>query len=265
MYSFMYSYQDCYKILSISHDSDWPEIRKAYKQLIQKWHPDRIDDPVRKISAEDKLKELNLAYEQLSAYYKKHGQLPALEPFEQTARVEPETKPAHTPAQPESAPKDRPGRRSNTTDQPHRATPRKSNTLLSLLIFTIFAFSIYTVVDIEEPTNHDTRQSSERHSDTSWQENKSGKKESASDIDPGTEPVTDQMGSTTVEKEQVEPENEYFTVGSSIGEVLRIQGPPDAVVNDTWFYGESYIEFENGVVKDWKRTAAYPIKAHMEL
>lgn len=261
----MYSYQDCYKILSISHDSNWPQVRKAYKQLIQKWHPDRIDDPVKKASAEDRLKELNLAYEQLLSYYKKHGQLPALEKPTQTPRVKTEEKPAHTPRQPEPASTDKPERESSASNQPHRTAPSKSNALLSLLVFTLFAISIYTVVGIEEPANRDTGKNSELNSDESWQGSKSGNKESANEINQNAEPTIDPTNSTTIEEEQVKSDNEYFTVGSSIGEVLRIQGPPDAVVNNTWFYGESYIEFEDGVVKDWKRTAEYPLKANIQL
>ncbi len=59
---------DYYQILGISRGADIPEIKKAYKALAFKYHPDRNpDNPV----AEEKIKQINEAYEVLSDPYKK--------------------------------------------------------------------------------------------------------------------------------------------------------------------------------------------------
>jgi curved DNA-binding protein len=55
-------YKDYYKILGVARSADEKEIKRAYRQLALKYHPDKNpDDP----QAEDRFKEINEAYEVL--------------------------------------------------------------------------------------------------------------------------------------------------------------------------------------------------------
>jgi curved DNA-binding protein len=54
-------YQDYYQILNVSRDAEGADIKKAYRKLARKYHPDVNKDA----SAEDKFKEVNEAYEVL--------------------------------------------------------------------------------------------------------------------------------------------------------------------------------------------------------
>jgi molecular chaperone DnaJ len=55
--------RDYYEVLGVSKDADAAELKKAYRRVAMKFHPDRNpDDP----SAEEKFKEANEAYEVLS-------------------------------------------------------------------------------------------------------------------------------------------------------------------------------------------------------
>lgn len=51
-----------YKVLGIPSDSSQEEIKKAYRNLAKKWHPDVNKDPI----AENRFKEINEAYEALT-------------------------------------------------------------------------------------------------------------------------------------------------------------------------------------------------------
>ena len=56
-------YQDYYKILGVERNADAQEIKRAYRKLAMKFHPDR--NPGNK-EAEEKFKEINEAYQVLS-------------------------------------------------------------------------------------------------------------------------------------------------------------------------------------------------------
>lgn len=260
----MYSYQDCYKILSIESSCDWPGARKAYKQKIQKWHPDRITDAAKKSSAEDKLKELNLAYEQLSIYYKKHGYLPAQikqsEIDTESIEVKPDRsrkQPAEQTAKPSESVK-------NSTASSTLNVSRQSS-VLSLVVFTVLGLVMYSLLDFESPDAGSMKNTEQnQQSSSTLQENSKAKSNYESEGLTKLNTSKDELNSSS-EEDDSHIKTEYFTIGSSTIDVLRVQGTPDSVVDNTWFYGESSVEFEDGVVKDWKRSVANPLNAHMDL
>ena len=56
---------DPYRILGVSHTASNEEIKKAYRELAKKYHPDNYaDSPIADI-AEDKMKEINDAYDEI--------------------------------------------------------------------------------------------------------------------------------------------------------------------------------------------------------
>ncbi len=55
-------YKDYYKILGVDRNASQQEIKKAYRRLARKYHPDVNDSP----DAEERFKEINEAYEVLS-------------------------------------------------------------------------------------------------------------------------------------------------------------------------------------------------------
>ena len=62
-----------YKILDVSTDADVEDIKKAYRELAKKYHPDTTTDETQKKELEDKFKDLNEAYAVLSDPVKKEN------------------------------------------------------------------------------------------------------------------------------------------------------------------------------------------------
>lgn len=64
---------ECYRVLEVAPGASFEEIREAWRDLVQVWHPDRFRANSRlHRKAEERLKKINLAYETL-----KNGEPPA--------------------------------------------------------------------------------------------------------------------------------------------------------------------------------------------
>jgi DnaJ-class molecular chaperone len=59
----------CFEILELDSDASLSEVRQAYLDLVNVWHPDRfIQNPRLREKAEGKLRGINTAYEKLTEY-----------------------------------------------------------------------------------------------------------------------------------------------------------------------------------------------------
>ena len=58
-----YECKDYYRILNVKNNAEKEEIRKAYLDAVKKYHPDKFILPKEKEKAEEKIKEINEAYE----------------------------------------------------------------------------------------------------------------------------------------------------------------------------------------------------------
>ena len=56
---------DPYSILGISRDASDEEVKKAYRKMSRKYHPDANIDNPNKEQAEEKFKQVQQAYEQI--------------------------------------------------------------------------------------------------------------------------------------------------------------------------------------------------------
>jgi len=260
----MYTNEQCYKILSVDHDCNWSTLRKSYKQLIQKWHPDKFSEETKKLAAEDKIKELNAAFIQLSNFYKKYGILPFaaqaeanLETSSPKPRKSASTKPTESKVtSPESVV-------SSLSTEPNSKNNNKYFFITLAASFITFLYFNSEYI----PTANNIEEGQQDYSDESNNIiliNSDGTKipELTQNQDL---PLNEKLSDEIPDEIPHVPESYYFTYGSSIGEVLSIQGRPDSIDGDLWFYGSSYVKFKDGVVEDWKRSSEFPLKAHINL
>ena len=66
--------KDPYKILGVSKNASDEEIKRAYRELVKKYHPDNYDanNPLRDL-ANEKMQEINEAYDKIQALRSKSG------------------------------------------------------------------------------------------------------------------------------------------------------------------------------------------------
>jgi tetratricopeptide (TPR) repeat protein len=58
--------EECYRLLEVPHGASAEEIRKAYRLLVNVWHPDRFEHSSElRAAAQQKLQAINLAYERI--------------------------------------------------------------------------------------------------------------------------------------------------------------------------------------------------------
>jgi len=223
--------------LGLAPTEDWIEVKSAYRRLARKWHPDRCTDSnTDKKKAEEKLKDINQAYDRLSKYHKKHSRLPPREKEIKTNA--PENRNYHktrntrkTATKPDSEPD--PGRAERYSRQSKaNKRPRKSGQIIfAIIVISLFLYlgdngKEARVQTNETPGNAHTMP-----------------KEFPSKI-PRPPRIT-----------------RYFTYGSTLGKVHSIQGEPTSIKGDIWYYGKSEVRFDKGRVASWLIDPDTPLKA----
>ncbi len=58
---------DAYSILELKPGASPTEVKRAYRKLVKIWHPDRFSHPQKKQEAEQKIKQINEAYNKLKS------------------------------------------------------------------------------------------------------------------------------------------------------------------------------------------------------
>lgn len=233
-----------FRTLGLELTNDWKKVKSTYQKLVKKWHPDRYtNSSSERERAEEKLKEINQAYSKLSDFHKKHGRLP----FRKKQKVpRPPTKTDDFTA-PQSSKQEQtsPANEANTEKvwareyQPvTKKQPAKSRKILFFTIILVSIF-IYWFEDDSNPVSENgaITNNSEIQPEQAFSESEN------SSIDP--KPTTDK----------------YFTYGSTLGEVLYVQGVPTKTAEDIWYYGKSEVRFKNGRVVTWKTDLDTPLKA----
>jgi len=223
-------YLQHYRILGVQPGCSFRDLKYAYRRLVKNWHPDHFavgDESGDLALAEARIKEINKAFLTLSNYYKKNGHLPFSSEKAASQDID------GASFWPDGA-----------QASGHRSSQHKkaSNISVSLHFMIIgaalgIAFVAWNAYRQEEKTTLDIDSSSANSA-------------------PVEQP---QLGSPKQQET-----GDHFTVGSTLGDVIAIQGVPTKIEGGIWLYGKSKVYFENGVVDHWSEDTDDPLKVHMD-
>lgn len=263
------NYQKSYSILGVFQDDDWETVRSAYKQQIRRWHPDRFQDPDQRRIAEDKCKEINLAFQGLDEYYQQYGVLPPEDDSKPNGSVFSENSPpgpdSHTGMEPESFSATEDNRQpSESIRQPGRRS------YAGILLAVTAVVAGYMLSEPLFDDHHGTTQAElagmngGRSVADSYKANMDESPAPHANAAPQEEPVpewpADAGGSPHQSSHPAAPARlTYITRGSTKQEVLAIQGRPLRETENAWDYGLSRINFQNGKVTDWYENPMNPL------
>lgn len=230
-----YTYAECYRILDVNPACSWDELRRAYKVQIHLWHPDKFaDKTAEKAAADDKIKGITTAHQQLVVFYREHGKLPAAEVV-----VTPRQLPQPERKRPRAA---APSNRSH-----HTPTSKKKSGIMPILVSIIIIVNVFWFLapgdDYPTPVTR--------------------AKPLTTAITADAENLPTQ--SVPIPTEAAEIDAEFITYGSSIGEVISIQGVPTMDEGNTWYYAESELYFEDGKVTGWRHAPGSKLKTGIAL
>ena len=62
--------QKSLRLFNLKPSADFAEVKSSYRRLVKEWHPDRYpDDPGMRLIAEERIKEINIAYDFLARHF----------------------------------------------------------------------------------------------------------------------------------------------------------------------------------------------------
>lgn len=255
-----------FQVLGLSADASPAEVKKAYRELVKRWHPDRFhsQSPLERRKADEKIKEITGAYHRISKEWagRKKAQAGEAQP-EGTARPsrgEPSASQTAAPKQ-----EAHPGNRFHSFFRSlgHRLTGSLRAKPLKRKFAAAGAFAAVFVVLLGVTTLLT------RLPFRFWED--SGTAIPERDAQLSRKPPWDAPGDKTppeappssAEEEAEEapappiepspppiqaesPDSSFFTLGSTPADVLRIQGPPARVHGQVWTYGLSEVQFKDG-------------------
>ena len=230
-----------YRILGVQRDASWKEVRKAYKSLINVWHPDRFQQmPTQRKQAEEKAKEITQCYKELAEYNKKFGALPGIAVSTETGvlKEEPPKTAPESPPQPEDKnPESAPSEITPAAPQKRRRSKTEVRTLSALGLVGALYF-VWQIMPWDRSENL---------------------------------PGSNKQPETAVEKPMDESPNRQspaventFTFGTPLGEVYAIQGVPTKTEHDVWYYGSSKVYFTKGKVLRWEESPDNPLRTSIK-
>ncbi len=232
-----------YQHLEIAPGCTWQEVRRAYKRLVKRWHPDHFHNDARaQFLANEKIKEINCAFDLLSVHYRTHGVLPDItKTFESSLLGS-----AHS----SYSPSDRPSRSTaamhgdapsaHNSDASNIKQKSRYNIFVRAALIALTLWLGYALWHVPQRAKDPTSASNTL-------------------LNPATAP-----DNASNAQAQIAQDTTYFTYGSTVGEVYAVQGTPSQTIDNVWHYGKSKIYFNDGKVTLWEDDPSSPLRAKLD-
>lgn len=239
------NYLQCYELLGLLPGCTWEELQAGYRRQVQKWHPDRYEQaPDQQSLAAQRMLSINEAFGILAQHYRQFGMLPGEpEPADEPVAADEseETEIHDEAAAPPPAPAPAAAVRAAAWEFELPAKPdhpfpvrRKYDTPSMapwVVLFALFGLGYVLLTHLAE----------------------NGGSEFVDALESGLPP------SAAVSSRQ--PGNvAFFNRGDTPGRVIEVQGIPTRTSGDLWFYGDSEVYFEKGVVASWQSSPGHPLR-----
>jgi hypothetical protein len=224
----MDDYSAFYTALGVNPETDWETLRGHYKRLIGQWHPDRfLDDTATRKIAEERCKQITIAYQALEHYRREHGVLPPRKDATGAQRPRPHAAPAFDRV--DSNDRAATGAMGATVSEPSKRGPRRR------IVLTLFVIvpALYLADRYSGPMVPGDSQSS--------------------DIPERPPPQAPAPAESPWE-------SGWIWIGSTIGDVYAAQGVPTFTEGEIWHYGKSRIYFSQGKVTSWNQHPDNPLR-----
>lgn len=272
------SLTQAYAALGLEPDCPWDDVRRQHKRLAFAWHPDRhANTPDAKVALE-RAKEINAAYDVLSAHYRDQAQRDARADIYRT-----EDLPIHTNSSV-------PSERHHARPYVFAAVAACAGVFWLLTKVTPDRYSGGTYLSNTNPAPDQTTATQDVANQS--QSLESAKRDLPVQIGMTAEAVIRVAGVPTRNDGDLwhygdtrvyfrhgvvthlrhagefdlamsldaHENQDRFTYGSSMAEVRRIQGTPAAEGEAQWTYGPSRIYFRSGYVSGWYSSPLQPLK-----
>jgi len=242
----IYTFKDSYRILGQNPSCEWSELRKSYKKLIHLWHPDRFpENSTEKEVANEKIKAINIAYNQIHAYYRENNALPSIETTENAPQSghpirakNDEAVSAGAKPGPERPKTNRPASKPEGRSKPSVESAWRPSYGIAIACFSLVAFYfIYTNSTEQHPHTPDDTQAHKSHYSSAPVTDSPVYADQ--DLDADEEKISDRKIDKKISDRS--KHDAYFTYGDSIGKVITAQGVPDRTDGDVWYYGQSEV------------------------
>jgi len=224
-------YAHAYRTLGVRPSDSWEHVQRAYRRLVQKWHPDRLGaGGVASSDAEKATKALNLAFSMLSSHYRRFGTLPPISPpANQNEPVVPYQESADVDV----------GDSNDATPGVVRPTGAEAQSrtsgagLFVAIAFLVGAYLVFAAGPFD------------------W---------SAGSRSPGPARHESRIGATEKGTNPNRFPPSLIRPGATTAEVSAIQGAPSSVEENIWHYGHSKIYFQNDRVSGWLNHPENPLQ-----